>query len=73
MTPFCVGERVTILSGDRRDQRGEVVRVQPVQVYQVRLGDGALLLYSQESLAREPAMRPPHLIPGRSEVRGQLV
>jgi hypothetical protein len=73
MTPFSVGERVTILSGDRHGQSGEVVRVQLAQVYQVLLGDGSLLLYSQESLAREPATRPPHLVPGKRGARGQLV
>lgn len=60
MAPFSVGERVNILSGDHRGQRGEIVRLQAAQVYQVRLGDGSELLSCQGSLAREPATSPPH-------------
>jgi len=73
MASYSVGDRVFIRSGYWQGQRGEVVQVQPAEVYEIRLGDGALLLFSKESLNRESAARPPHFLPGRTDPREQLV
>jgi len=57
----------------RQAVRATEIRSKGVHLTKCRLGDGALLLYSKESLNREVAARPPRFLPGRTAPREQLV
>ena len=54
MTGFSVGEQVVIRFGTRQGQRGKVLATQPGEVYQVKVEDGAVLLFSAKGLKGGP-------------------
>jgi hypothetical protein len=53
MSQFSTGDNVRILFGARRGQIAEIVRVQPAQVYEVKLKDDSFLFFDRMSLKKE--------------------
>lgn len=53
MASFCIGDQVIVRFGERQGQQGKVVKAQPLDVYLVRIEDGAVLFFIGKGLARK--------------------
>jgi len=50
MTSFVVGDQVIVRYGTHQGQRGEIIKTQQADVYQVKIEDGFILFFSAKGL-----------------------
>ncbi len=53
MTRFSVGERVIIRYGKQQGQLATILKIQPANVYTVKVEDGSVLCFSDKGLEQE--------------------
>jgi len=53
MTRFAVGEQVIIRFGRQQGQQATILKIQPANVYTVKVKDGSVLCYSDKGLEQE--------------------
>jgi ribosomal protein L24 len=53
MTRFSVGEQVIVRYGRQQGQQGAVLKIQPANVYTVKVKDGPILCFSEKGLEQE--------------------
>ena len=53
MTRFSVGDRVVLLFGDRRGQKGRILKAQSANAYQVKIEDGPIYFFSEKGLEKD--------------------
>jgi hypothetical protein len=55
MTHFSVGERVIVRYGRQQGQQGTILKIQPENVYAVKVKDGPILCFTEKGLEPEKA------------------